>query len=113
MVCQSLLLLSHCISDLTDFRPGRDASSFKLHGSLMRYNSHVHHHNLTNRLCLRVYDIRRGEPEGCKALSVQLALHIVHTSPNGAYRRCIFIAGLVCISGINFPVLSAMWHRES
>jgi hypothetical protein len=71
----------------------------------------IHNLNLTNRLCLRVYDIRRGE--AAKICLCCFALHVIHPSPNGACRRCIFIAGLAYIFGIDFPVLSVTWHRES
>lgn len=59
---------------LTDFRPGRDA----LWTMDALFYSHVYH-NLTDRLCLRIYDIRRGElAELCLCC---FALHDVHPSP--------------------------------
>ena len=42
------------------------------------FDSHVDH-NLTNRLCRRIYDIRRGEL--AKLRLCCLGLHIVHPSP--------------------------------
>ena len=59
---------------LTDFRPGRDA----LWAMDALCYSHVYH-NLTARLCLRIYDLRRGElAELCLCC---FALHVVHPSP--------------------------------
>ena len=59
---------------LTDFRPGRDP----LWTMDALCYSHVYH-NLTDWLCLRIYDIRRGElAELCLCC---FALHVVHPSP--------------------------------
>ena len=59
---------------LTDFRPGRDA----LWSMDAIFDSHVHH-NITDRLCRRIYDIRRGEL--AKLCLRCFGLHIAHPSP--------------------------------
>ena len=59
---------------LTEFRPGRDALWAM---DALRY-SHIHH-NLSDRLCLRIYEICREElAELCLCC---FALHFVHPSP--------------------------------
>ena len=59
---------------LTGFRPGRDA----LWAMDALCYSHVDH-DLTDRLCLRIYDIRRGELAELRLCC--FALHVVHPSP--------------------------------